>query len=236
MWLERPPVNAIDLGLIREADEALEALEADDEIGAVVITGAGSSFSAGLDLKTVPSYDIAEQREVIEKANRVITNIYGFPKPTIAAVNGHAVAGGFILAISCDYRIGAEGPFSLGVTEVRAGIPFPIATIEVLKAELDHAGARRLILTGRNRSPEEALAIGCLDEIQPTERLMARARELAAQQAELPRLAFKRIKRQLRGDTIERIRAVMESGDPLLNLWISDESKSGAAGLLDSRD
>lgn len=234
MRLNRPPVNAIDLALVREAEDALAFLESDDSVAAVIITGTGSSFTAGLDLKTVPRYAPPEQRELIETVNRVITTVYGFPRPVVAAINGHAIAGGFILAVSCDYRVCAEGPFLFGVTEVRAGIPFPVSTIEVLKAELQTDTARRLILTGATSGPRDMLEAGAFDEVVPPDRTNARAMQVAREFAALPRLGYEKIKRQLRGDTIERIESVMESGDPLITDWITEESVDGAAGLLDS--
>jgi enoyl-CoA hydratase len=235
MRLNRPPVNAIDLDLIHEAGEALDAIENDSSVAAVVISGTGESFSAGLDLKAVPLYSRDEQRDLIESVNNVISRIYGFPVPTVAAVNGHAVAGGFILAISCDYRVGADGPYALGVTEVRAGIPFPVSTMEVLKAELRPDAARRMILTGLNTGPSEAVQAGALDELTRPEDVLPRALEMASSMGTLPRMGFQRIKMQLRGEVIGRMRKVMAEGDPLIDSWITDESVGGAASLLDRR-
>ena len=233
MRLNRPPVNAIDLELIHEASDALDAIENDGTVSAVVITGTGESFSAGLDLKAVPFYSADEQRDLIESINRVISRIYGFPVPTVAAVNGHAVAGGFILAVSCDYRVGVDGPCALGVTEVRAGIPFPVSTMEVLKAELRPDAARRMILTGLTTGPSEAVQAGALDELTRPENVLPRALEIASSMATLPRIGFQRIKMQLRGEAIERMHKVMDKGDPLIDSWIIDEAVGGAASLLD---
>jgi len=234
MRINRPPVNAINLELVTEAEDALAFLASDDSVSAVIITGAGSSYTAGLDLKAVPRYAPAEQRALIECVNRVITAVYAFPRPTVAAINGHAIAGGFILAVSCDYRVCAEGPFLFGVTEVRAGIPFPVSTIEVLKAELPNDTARTMILTGALAGPAEMLDAGAFDEVVPPDQVAARAMEIATGLAALPRRGYEDIKRQLRGDTIDRIERVMEAGDPLLSSWITDESVEGATGLLGS--
>ena len=106
LWLDRPPVNAIDLSVLRQADDRLAELEQGTDVGAVVFTGAGRCLSAGLDLKAVPRYSPAEQRETILTLNRVVTRLYRLPIPTVAAVNGHAIAGGLVLVLACDYRIG----------------------------------------------------------------------------------------------------------------------------------
>jgi enoyl-CoA hydratase len=231
----RPPVNAVDLELLREAEARMASLEADDGVGAIIVTGNGPCFCAGLDLKVVPFYSVEDQKELMDITNRVITGIYGASKPTIAAVNGHAVAGGFIVTMSCDYRIGATGSYKMGVSEVRVGIPFPISTIEVLKAELTPSMARRLILTGRSIGPEEALAGGVLDELVPPERLVPRALEMASELGALSQLVYNRVKTQVRGDTIRTIRGVLESGDPLFKMWQQDKSVEGAAGFLERK-
>jgi enoyl-CoA hydratase len=121
-----------------------------------VVTGAGKCFSAGLDLKVAPYYSPGEQRQMVEELNDIVLTLYGFPMPTVAAVSGHAIAGGFILALSCDYRIGTTAACKIGITESRAGIPFPVSTMEVLMSELSPPVARKMTLVGLNSGPEEA--------------------------------------------------------------------------------
>lgn len=220
MRIDRPPANAIDIPLVTEADAVLSSIESDDAARAIVVTGTGSTFSAGLDLKVVPFYSEEEQRRLIEGINVVVTHLYSCRKPTITAANGHAIAGGFILAMCCDYRLAAEGQFRFGVTEARLGIPFPIAAIEVLKAELNPSGARTMILTGRTVGPSEAIE-GAFDEVVPPERLMERAMEVADELGALRPQSYDTIKRQLRGDTVARIEQVVEAEDPLLETWMS---------------
>jgi enoyl-CoA hydratase/carnithine racemase len=233
LYLDKPPVNAIDLRLLRDAEECLENLKDMENTCAVVITGAGKCFSAGLDLKVVPRYGPEEQREMIQRVNRMVTQIYAFPKPTVGATNGHAIAGGFILAISCDYRVGTTSPCELGVTESRVGIPFPAATMEVLKGELAPAVARRMVLSGCNIGPEDALASGILDELQPADRLLSRAKEVALGLGALPAAGYGQIKRQLRAETIARIENTIKmSSDPLLDSWIAGEARTASAEML----
>ncbi len=234
LTLDRPPVNAIDLEILKEADAAMSELYADDSIGAIVLTGAGRCFCAGLDLKAVPFYGVERQHEYINLVNKVITETFAAPRPTVAAVNGPANAGGFILMICCDYRVGAEGDYPLGVTEARVGIPFPVSTLEVLRQELSHPVFRRLLLTGVNQTPDRALEWGILDELHPPADVLERAIAVATDMASLPRGPYNRIKRQVRGGAIERIESVIAGGEPMLEMWITDEGMAGAAGMLDS--
>ncbi len=234
LFLDKPPVNAFDLKLVRDAEACLQEVEKDPAVRAAVITGEGKCFSAGLDLKTVPYYSPEEQRRMVEDLNRTVAWLYGFPLPTVAAVNGHAIAGGFILAIACDYRVGTSSSCKIGVTESRVGIPFPVSTMEVLRAELAPAEARRMTLGGRNMGPEQAMDNGVLDELAPAGRVLERAKEVALEFAELPREGYAKIKHQLRGETLARMEEALRAGsDPLLEMWVAEEGRAASAEHLE---
>jgi len=230
---DRPPVNAIDLEFVREWEKTLAEVEGKGEACALVVTGAGSCFSAGLDLKVVPTYGAEEQAEMIGRINRALACLYDLPIPTVAAVNGHAIAAGLVVALACDYRIGSEAPCHIGLPEARAGIPFPAAAMAVVRAELAPAAARRLTLAARNYGPREALADGILDEIQAPEALLARATAVAADLAAIPRETYGRVKHQLRAVTLSTCRRIAETGaDPLADTWLNPETRAASAGLL----
>jgi enoyl-CoA hydratase len=229
--MDKPPANTIDLALLKDAEDALSDLQLQANIKAVVITGTGKCFCAGADLKTVPQYSQAQQREVVAAMNRIITHLYTRPYPLIAAVNGHAIAAGLVLVLACDYRIGADTGCKFGLTEIRAGIPFPAATMEILKAELPAHVTRRLALTGRNISPTEALTYGIFDELQPAEQVLLRALEVANDLSISSAHAYATIKMQLRADTIKRIEHIMDA-DPLLASWLTEETKTASTHLL----
>lgn len=202
--------------------------------GAVVITGREHFFSAGMDLKSAPTLTTGEQRHTVDAINRLFTGWYAFPRPVVAAVNGHAIAGGLILALCADRRICAtEG--KLGLTELRAGIPYPVAAISVVRAELAPRAARQLALGAALIDPAEALALGVVDELRPFAEVVPRAVEVATELASLPSGTYTVVKRQLRGPTIEAIDRALAggAGDPVLGTWISDETRTAAAGLLD---
>lgn len=231
--IDRPPANAIDLALASEFESALADIEQSSEIHALILTGAGSCFSAGLDLKAVPSYDRAQQQAMVMQVNRLFGGLYGLPLPTIAAVNGHAIAGGVILTLCCDYRIGAEGDYKLGLAEMRVGVPFPVAAMSIVQSELSHPVARTMVLTARNSSPREALSMGVLDELQPPELLLPLAIEVAQEMAALPRTMYGRIKRQLRAAALARIEdAISNRKEPMLDSWLSAETREASAEAL----
>jgi enoyl-CoA hydratase len=230
--LDRPPANAIDLELAEAVETAFTAAMA-DEPRALVLTGTGRFFSAGLDLKTVPSYSVAQQRALLRAINRMLGALYGCPVPVVGGVNGHAVAGGFILALSADYRIGASGNFDIGLTEARVGIPFPAAPMIVLQAELAPQHARFITLYARNFGPDEARARGVFDELQPQGAVLERAMEVARDMASIPGDAYRRIKQQLRGAAVDRIAEINATdADPMLEGWVSADAPAAAASIL----
>ncbi len=230
---ERPPANAIELESATKLEETLARLEADDGTRAVVLTGHGEFFSAGLDLKVVPTYGPEQQRTMVMAINRLVGRLYGLGLPTVAAVNGHAIAGGLVVVLACDFRIGRRGSYRLGLTETRAAVPYPVAATTVVTTELAPAVARRAVLLARNGTPENALADGILDEVQDGEAIIARALDVARELAALPRSAYASIKRQLRATALERIAAVLATGaDPLVETWLGAETASAAAELL----
>ena len=119
--MQRPPANAIDIALLDQLERALRDIAQRADVAAVVLTGTGKAFSAGLDLKLVPTYDRPQQNELLRVLNQALYQLYSLPIPTVAAVNGHAIAGGLVLALACDMRVAVDGGALFGLTEVRAG-------------------------------------------------------------------------------------------------------------------
>ena len=229
--IDRPPANALDAQLLDEGYRCLQEL-AEGPPGPVVLTGREQFFSAGMDLKVVPTLSSQEQKDVVTGINRLFAGWYRLERPVVAAVNGHAIAGGLILALCADYRVGTTGPGRLGLTELKAGIPYPAVAMAVVRAELTPPVARDLILRARLVDSHEAQTLGVLDELvdgDPVPRALEVARELAA----LPQSAYAQIKYQLRGDTIAATREVLANeSDPLLGGWLSDETRGASASAL----
>ena len=231
--IDRPSANAIDLETAREFANTLSAIEERNDIHAVIVTGAGKCFSAGLDLKVVPTYDPEQQEEMVMAVNRMFGQLYALPLPTIAAVNGHAIAGGVILALACDYRVAAEGDYKIGLAEARVGVVFPVAAMAIVRSELAPATAKTMVLTARNYNPREALAMGVIDELQPADQLLPRAIEVAREMAALPRSSYRRIKSSLRAPAFTLIDdAISNRNEPMLGSWLSDETRIASAEAL----
>ncbi len=230
--MNRTPANAIDMELGREFQAAFDAA-LDDGPEALVLTGTGRFFSGGLDLKVVPTYRPSEQADFLRILNRFIGRLYACPIPLVGAINGHAIAGAFILALTTDYRIGPTNDSLFGLTEARAGIPFPAAPMVVLQAELAPSDVRHAAFYARNFGPQEALARGVFDELQPEAAVLERALEVARDLASMPADGYRRIKHQLRRAAIDRIEQLIATdADPMLQGWLSSEARQASAAIL----
>jgi enoyl-CoA hydratase len=229
--VDRPPANALDLELLEEGSAAVADLRA-AEPGAVVIVGREGFFSAGVDLKAVPNLDREGQLGMVDGINRLFLGWYSFPRPVVCAVNGHAVAGGLILALCGDHRVGA-GVGKLGLTELRAGIPYPVAAMAIVRAELPASTARTLALHAEliDAGPR-AVELGLLDELCAPERVVDRSLEVASELASLPREAYARVKAQLRGATVAELERIV-ADDPIRGLWFGEETVAASAAILD---
>ena len=196
--LNRPDKrNAISYDLIAELLSALAEVQ-ESTARVLILTGAGKAFCSGMDLDNLKALIGRSAQQNLEDSRTMVSlfrSIYEFPKPTIAAVNGPAIAGGTGLALLCDFTL-AVPEAKFGYTEVRIGfVPAIVATF--LLRQVGEKIARDLILTGRIFGADEALRIGLLTEIAPPEKLMQRTHELAAQLMECSPLSLLYTKRLL---------------------------------------
>jgi methylglutaconyl-CoA hydratase len=180
--LNRPEKrNALSIQLLNELLAVLDEIEKSDA-QVVILTGAGKAFCAGMDLdelKTLTGKSNDENVDDSRRMARVFRRLYDFPKPTIVAVNGAAIAGGAGFATMCDFTL-AIPEAKFGYTEVRIGF-VPAIVSSILVWQVGHKIARDLLLTGRIFEATEAHRLGLVNEVIPAEQLMGRARELAAQ-------------------------------------------------------
>lgn len=214
---DRPPANAMDVGLLRELVAEIDRITGDPP-PALVLAGRPGCFSAGADLKAVPGYGPQEQRQMVEGINAMALGVYSLPCPVVGAITGHAIAGGLVLALCTDLRVASsEGRY--GLTEVKVGVPYPQAAIGVTAAELAPHAARALALGNQLIDAGECLRLGVFDEVLAPDDVLPRALELAAGLAAMPGEVYARTKRELRGAAGERMRAAAAE-DPLLASWV----------------
>lgn len=232
--LEHGKAHALDLELLEELERVFEELAEDDGVRAAVLTGSGSIFSAGVDLFRLTREDDEYVDRFVPALSRVFRALFAFPKPLVGAVNGHAIAGGCILACVCDYRTMAEGEGTLGVPELQVGVPFPLAAIEILRFATSGAHLQELVYRGTTYRPEEARERGLVDEVVPPEGLLDRALAVASRLASEPSARFRITKRQLRRPTLERMdRFADETDDEVVATWKSRETREAIRRYMD---
>lgn len=173
----------------------------------VVLTGEGGIFSAGVDLRRVLEGESAYVRQLLPALHEMCDALFSFPHPLVAALNGHAVAGGCILACTADHRIMTTGPGRIGVPELTVGVPFPPAPLEIMRFVLPSEHLSRVMIGGTTHEPEEAREFGLVDEVAAPEDLMGRALAAAQRLAAIHPATFSLTKLQLRAPAIEQMRA-----------------------------
>lgn len=191
-------------------DELLAALaRAENEAGALVLAGRPERFSAGFDLKVMMASP-ASAKALLRRGVELFMRFYGSPIPIVAASTGHALAGGALLLLCCDVRVGAAGAYRIGLNEVAIGLPVPVLAIELARDRVGKLELARATLGATIYGPDEAARVGYLDEVVPADRVLARAKEHAAKLGALPRPAYAGTKDRLRGRTIAHIRSTFE--------------------------
>jgi enoyl-CoA hydratase len=220
--LEYGKANAIDgrfvSALSSELDRALES-----GAKAAILIGREGFFSAGLDLRGLPEgrEEMASFLDAFESLNRKLLE---YPLPLVAAVNGHAIAGGCILASTADVRIGAAGSYKIGVSEVSLGIVFPASAFEIMRATLAPPFVPEVLLGGRLLDPEKAVEAGILHRVVSSDELLVAAEAAARELGEKPEVAFRHSKLALRAPILERIEKTRaESRRLFLETWFSED-------------
>ncbi|MEI7806522.1 MAG: enoyl-CoA hydratase/isomerase family protein [Hyphomicrobiales bacterium] len=191
---------------------------------AVVLTGRAKIFSAGVDLVRLAGDGTDYIRKFLPALHRLYDAVYFFPKPVVAAVNGHAIAGGCVLACCADMRVMARVSGRIGVTELLVGVPFPVLAFEIMRAVTTPRFFPQAILSGATQPPDAAIERGFIDEIAEPAALMQRALELAQTLAALSPPAFAMAKRQIRQPVSERLLLSQAIEEEVTEIWTRPET------------
>jgi enoyl-CoA hydratase len=223
--MERERGNAINAGTIEALTEAFGRAAEDPSVRAVLLTSGRKLFSPGLDLSTLQAYDRPTMRAYMETFSVWLLALVDFPKPVVAAIGGHAVAGGLVLALTADWRILREGA-EIGLNEVKIGVPLPFGVARLLQDSVPPHRLAEIGLLGRNFSGQEALAAGLVHEVCDVtsfeEVCRARAEEFAAKDG----AAFAATKRYLRSGAAEALRAAdLLYMDEWLDCWFAEPAR-----------
>jgi enoyl-CoA hydratase/carnithine racemase len=197
--LDRPPVNALSPELIFALSKAIQVAPGEGAL-ALILSGAPGRFSGGLDIPVLLGLDRSAMADVWRGFYGLLGAIACSTVPIVAAITGHAPAGGTVMALFCDWRVMAEGDCKLGLNEVPVGIPLPPVILSGLRRLLGPRQAERLAVVGELLSPQEALRLGLVDELAPPERVVERALEWCERLVALPAEAMNSTRRVARSD------------------------------------
>lgn len=231
--LDRPPVNALSGELIVALRKAIQAATGDGA-RAVILSGAPGRFSGGLDVPLLLGLDRTAMASLWREFYALLGAIASAPIPIVAAITGHALAGGTVLALFCDWRIMAEGDYKIGLNEVQVGIPLPPVILAGLRRLVGPRQAERLAVSGALLSPQEALDVGFVDELAPLERVVERGVEWCQRLLALPAEAMGGTRREARADVVALFAADLEP--ELLRViasWWSPETQDTLGALVE---
>ncbi len=196
--------NAINPAFLDALGGLLDGLRAAPP-GAVVLTGEGRAFSAGLDLPALVDLPTAALEGFIQRFSHTMLRLFTLPFPVVAAINGHAVAGGCVLALQADQRLMAKGEGRFGLNEVRLGIGLPLAVVETLRCQVPASSLFPVMAEGGLFTAEEALGLGLVHAVTEADALLEVALQRAAALAAVPSIAFAQVKASLRRPALAAI-------------------------------
>src|SRR5688572_17907509 len=224
--IEHGRVGAMDAELL---DALTEAVAGSDR--ALVFTGTGSAFSAGVDLRRILDGGRPYTEAFLVALSRMFRTVFDHPRPTVAAVNGHAIAGGCVLALACDARLMCGG--RIGLAELAVGVPFPTTALEIVRHALG-TNADRAVLRAETVGPDRALALGMVDEVVAADELLPRALNLATELAARSAVSYRLAKEQLHRPALEAIEATADRDAAVLAGWTSDDTRRRIGAALEA--
>jgi enoyl-CoA hydratase/carnithine racemase len=225
--LNRSVTNAINLELIDQIAGQVNECKDDKDCAGIVLTSAGDKFfSIGFDIPSLIGLSQEDFSEFYRGFNRLCIDLYSFPKPAIAAIKGHAVAGGCILTLCCDYRFIAEGRKLMGLNEIKLGVPLPYPADRILRQIVDDGAARRILDTGDFFPPEDTLAMGLVDGVVPLESVIAKSVERIIAIGASSLDAFRSIKHNRTEPVVIDIQSkLVKREEVFMDMWYSSETR-----------
>jgi enoyl-CoA hydratase len=222
------PVNRMNPRFFDDLHQALDTVEAEHPTLPLVLTAEGATFSAGLDFDDAfPRFarnDTQEMRAWFDRFRATLLRVFTLPRRTVAAINGHAFAGGLILAVSCDYRLAAAGPARFAINEVPVGIPMPATYTEMVRYAAGSRATAEAILGGQVYGVEAALERGFLHQVVPPERLLDEALAQAGLISPDSFSAYAVSKKILLRPTLQRIEASQELDELAMRTVMAPDS------------
>jgi enoyl-CoA hydratase/carnithine racemase len=225
--LERGKVNALNEEVVEELAATLRRLVADSRVRSIVLTGTGKFFCFGFDIPGL----LDDSRDVflayLREFAALYRDLFACPKPVVAALNGHAVAGGCMLALACDARLMAAGKGKVALNEIGFGSSLFAGSVELLRYCVGSLRAQQIALSGSMYAPDEALALGLVDRVVPEAELLAAAREVARGHGAKDPAAFRSVKALLHGPVLEEMsRREDTSLREFVEIWYSDATRA----------
>lgn len=231
LTFSRPPGNALNLATLTALGEAADAASQDDAVRAVLLDSTVEGyFSSGLDLEELMGLPEARRREPFEALLTSYRALLRCPKPTVAAMTGSAILGGWIVAMACDWRLLGAGS-KVALSEIRAALSPTSGLIARLSAlSSDPRVVKEMVLRGKSVGAEEALAAALVDEVHPVADVRAAAMTLARRVAKSPPRAFAEIKRALNAEAADEA-LWKRSLDEFSAIFAGAEAQEGVAAL-----
>jgi len=225
--LDRDVINAVDMQVVKELNETLDRLRREDNISGLVVCSTNDKFfSIGFDIPQIIGFDEEEFRTFFRGFNLACLDLYTFPKPTVAAITGHALAGGCILALCCDYRYIAEGRKLMGLNEIQLGVPVPYLADCIVRELVGLRNARSIMDSGEFYGPEQLIQMGMVDKVLSLADVLPQSIERVKLLGAMPQKAFAAIKH----NRVERIEAQVlacreEQEQLFIDCLFSDEAR-----------
>ena len=230
--LNRPKVNALNDAVVDELQATFEDVRDNGDINAVVLTGRGSFFSFGFDVPGFMSYPRDSFERYVLRYSELVKNIFMFPKPVIAALNGHTVAGGCVLAMACDYRVMISGKPKIALNEMTLGSSLFSCVTETLKYAVGTKKSEQIVYSGKMHSAEEAHSLGMIDKVASEDQFLKTLTEVAEDFAKKDLAAFASIKKLFKLDTLAKIESdESRSISEFVDIWYSDSTREQLAKI-----